>query len=224
MLTYASFFKLTANFKQHTSCARTWSVMGTVLSTAKIISWSNSFRRIISPPTDYLHPMILHHNCFTLRPMNTNLLFTYGGLKQVVMAFVDGVTAHGAYGSASTLLNVLFGKVEQVVTVLHENGLVFGDLRPSNIMVSEKAFLIDFDWCAKDGAGRYLVRLNNVGHRVAVQCTKNMTFSWWRDCTLLETYWRYGWLSIHFYYLWCPPYYKLYLMKSASLFFITIHL
>ena len=72
------------------------------------------------------------------------------------MVFVDGVTAHGS----STLPDVIFGKVEQVVTVLHENGLVFGDLRPSNIMVSEKAFLIDFDWCAKDGAGtRYALMM-----------------------------------------------------------------
>lgn len=104
-----------------------------------------------------LAPQLLYPETNEFEPV-----LTFGGLKLVVMAFVDGVTAHDAYGKAPTLPDVIFNKVEQAVTILHENGLVFGDLRPPNIMVSkEKAFLVDFDWCAKDGEGRYPVSLND---------------------------------------------------------------
>ncbi|KAG9096229.1 hypothetical protein FRC06_008887 [Ceratobasidium sp. 370] len=44
----------------------------------------------------------------------------------------------------------------------HERRLVFGDLRPLNVLVPKrltgqkaKAMLIDFDWCGKDGEDRY---------------------------------------------------------------------
>jgi len=87
----------------------------------------------------------------------------FGGLKLVVMRFVDGVTAHDVYGNAPRLPDIIFKKVEEAVTLLHKNGLVFGDLRPPNIMILEQqALLVDFDWCTKDGEGRYLVSLNDV--------------------------------------------------------------
>jgi serine/threonine protein kinase len=105
-----------------------------------------------------LAPQLLYPETDEYEPV-----LTFGGLKLVVMAFVDGLTAHDAYGSTSTLPDVIFSKVAQAVTVLHEHGFVFGDLRPPNIMVSEeKAFLVDFDWCADDGEGRYPVSLNDV--------------------------------------------------------------
>ena len=85
------------------------------------------------------------------------------GLKLVVMEFVDGVTAHDAYGNATTLPDLIFHEVEKATMVLHANGLVFGDLRPPNIMVSEqRTHLIDFDWCGKDGVGMYPASLNDV--------------------------------------------------------------
>jgi len=70
------------------------------------------------------------------------------------MGFVDGITAHDSFGDDSSLPGTIFDKVKEVVTVLHENDLVFGDLRPPNIMESEEqVLLVDFDWCAKDGVG-----------------------------------------------------------------------
>jgi hypothetical protein len=39
---------------------------------------------------------------------------------------------------------------------LHSQGLVFGDLRPLNVLiVDDKVVLIDFDWCGKAGEARY---------------------------------------------------------------------
>jgi tRNA A-37 threonylcarbamoyl transferase component Bud32 len=81
----------------------------------------------------------------------------------VVIEFVDGVTAHNAYGHPIALPDIIFSKVEKAIAILHENGFVFGDLRPPNIMVSEQgAHLVNFDWCARDGVGMYPVSLNDV--------------------------------------------------------------
>ena len=79
-----------------------------------------------------------------------------GDLKLVVMGFVDGLPARDTCGNSSPLPDVIFKKVKQAVTVLHENGIVFGDFRPPNVMIFEsevQVLLIDFDWCAKDWVG-----------------------------------------------------------------------
>jgi len=86
---------------------------------------------------------------------------TFCGLKLVVMEFVNGETAFDAYGYS--LPDALFKQVEDAISVLHVNGLVFGDLRPLNIMiVDERALLVDYDWCGNDGEGRYPATLNDV--------------------------------------------------------------
>ncbi|KAK7437614.1 hypothetical protein VKT23_018513 [Stygiomarasmius scandens] len=49
------------------------------------------------------------------------------------------------------------------VKVLHDNGLVFGDLREPNVLVNrqEKTVkLIDFDWCGPDRSARYPITIN----------------------------------------------------------------
>ena len=119
-----------------------------------------------------------------------------GGLKLVVMEYVDGVTGHDAYGNATTLPDVILKEIEKAIALLHENGLVFGDLRPPNIMVSEeRARLVDFDWCARDGVGMYPASLNDVDRDIGwhpdvkrgdVMDKKNMTFSCCRNCTALS--------------------------------------
>ncbi|KAF9779198.1 hypothetical protein BJ322DRAFT_1013639 [Thelephora terrestris] len=39
---------------------------------------------------------------------------------------------------------------------LHSRGLVFGDLRPLNVLImGDKVMLIEFDWCGKAGQARY---------------------------------------------------------------------
>lgn len=47
-------------------------------------------------------------------------------------------------------------QVKKALDKLHENQLVFGDLRAPNVLLSGgKAFLIDFDWSGKVGEARY---------------------------------------------------------------------
>lgn len=81
-----------------------------------------------------------------------------GGLKMVVMKFIEGKTAYEAYNDSHVLPESIFQQVENSIGALHEAGLVFGDLRPPNIMIegdSQKALLIDFDWCGDENKGRY---------------------------------------------------------------------
>jgi hypothetical protein len=67
------------------------------------------------------------------------------------------------YGHPTALPDIIFSKVEKAITILHENEFVFGGRRLPNIMVSEwGAHLVDFDSCARDGVGMYLVSLNDV--------------------------------------------------------------
>ena len=58
---------------------------------------------------------------------------------------------------------LLLNDINNVLCILHANGIVFGDLRDANILcLTSKAcaMLIDFDWCGKDGEDRYTVMLN----------------------------------------------------------------
>ena len=51
--------------------------------------------------------------------------------------------------------------VEGALRLLHENGLVFGDFRDANVVVSKwRGFLVDFDWAGRDGEDRYPAALN----------------------------------------------------------------
>ncbi|KAJ7826696.1 hypothetical protein B0H14DRAFT_2161133, partial [Mycena olivaceomarginata] len=57
------------------------------------------------------------------------------------------------------------GQLTEIISVLHNGGYVFGDLRWPNIMVAKKEVkLIDFDWAGKVGQAKYLIHLaHNIG-------------------------------------------------------------
>lgn len=107
------------------------------------------------------------HQLLAARLMAPDLLYysmqgptptKYGGLAMVVMKFVEG----RSYSLPEK--DEIKISLKEAVDILHENNLVFGDLRPSNILVvGERVKLIDFDWCAEDGEGRYPVGLNPEG-------------------------------------------------------------
>ena len=75
-----------------------------------------------------------------------------GGLIVVVTGCVLGETAHKRYG-INPLPQAIFNQVEDAMPVLHAENIVFGDLRPPNIMVTEqeRVMPIDFDWCGARG-------------------------------------------------------------------------
>lgn len=84
-----------------------------------------------------------------------------GRLRMVVMEHVVGETLSSlrVKPGGSNHLNVsnLLRSLRNVVKMLHEQGFVFGDLRPPNIMVTPQNAikLIDFDWAGKVGVVKY---------------------------------------------------------------------
>ena len=78
----------------------------------------------------------------------------YGGRRLVVMDFVDGA-------SSDTLTQAQYIEVKRAVALLHSNNLVFGDLRPPNILIRDgRVMIIDFDWCGEAGNACYPEELN----------------------------------------------------------------
>ena len=85
-----------------------------------------------------------------------------GGLIMVVMGYIDGKTAHDRYGN-KPLPRPIFDRIQEAVKILHDEGIVFADLRLPNIMITrnEQAMLVDFDWCGVHGVDTYPVTLND---------------------------------------------------------------
>ncbi|KEP48576.1 kinase domain protein [Rhizoctonia solani 123E] len=83
----------------------------------------------------------------------------------VVMEYIDGVDLGRYVGPALPLC--VTANLDHALSVLHNADIVFGDLRPPNVMLVKDtngviigAKLIDFDWCAKHGVGRYPLSMN----------------------------------------------------------------
>ena len=83
-----------------------------------------------------------------------------GAPKMVVMEYLQGSSAEQMYYKAP-VPSFVYDQVQAAIDALHKSGLVFGDLRRPNIMISkERAKLVDFDWCGRDGHDRYPAALN----------------------------------------------------------------
>lgn len=77
----------------------------------------------------------------------------------VVMDRLDGHDMYEEIFQADDLNRVRMAK-----TLLHENGYVFGDLRPNNIFKPKNGpgvMLVDFDWCGKADEDKYPPTLND---------------------------------------------------------------
>ncbi|KAL5513844.1 hypothetical protein ACEPAG_2605 [Sanghuangporus baumii] len=90
-----------------------------------------------------------------------------GGLYMVVMDYVKEVAAND---SAGKIPCEAYNDVVKAIKLLHENDLVFGDLRRPNLLVVDRTnkgrkgvLLVDFDWCGKDGDAKYPDTLNDTG-------------------------------------------------------------
>ena len=63
--------------------------------------------------------------------------------------------------AVSSLSENQFKRIDQAIQLLHSHNLVFGDLRPPNILITgETPMIIDFDWCGKAGEARDPADLN----------------------------------------------------------------
>ena len=85
-----------------------------------------------------------------------------GDLFMVVMEHVDGKSIWQLRHDITPIPGIVPTKVEEAVGLLHNKGIVFGDLRSNNILYtpSDRVIIVDFDWAGNDGESRYPVTLN----------------------------------------------------------------
>src|SRR5882757_5536789 len=91
-----------------------------------------------------------------------------GNLYMIVMDRVDGKSIWQLWQEEGTPVpGIVSKKAEDALKLLHALDIIFADLRDPNILyVASKGegegcvMLVDFDWPAKDGEGRYPATLN----------------------------------------------------------------
>ncbi|TFK23836.1 hypothetical protein FA15DRAFT_593483, partial [Coprinopsis marcescibilis] len=92
-----------------------------------------------------------------------------GGLTMAVMEYVDSQDAHSAFWGRAIPEQVV-DDVKRALELLHQQNLVFGDLRIPNNLVSKVdsegdvgrwvTRLVDFSWAGRDDVDRYPPNLN----------------------------------------------------------------
>lgn len=95
-----------------------------------------------------------------LAPMLHFCGLVVGNLYMIVMDRVEGKSAWQLHEDGIPIPAILTTKAVQL---LHEEDIVFGDLRSNNIIYvasEHRVVLIDFDWAGKNGESRYPATLN----------------------------------------------------------------
>ena len=95
---------------------------------------------------------------YTGSPHITEEQPSYRDLSMVVMDYVEGSTLAKAKGMDDNAKGVARSQIRRALDLLHNDGLVFGDLRSPNIMVNKmtgEVKLIDFNWAGVEGQVRY---------------------------------------------------------------------
>ncbi|KAG9100389.1 hypothetical protein FRC06_004165 [Ceratobasidium sp. 370] len=93
------------------------------------------------------------------------------GMRMIVMRYVSGgnldIFLHEyPKDKRGAAIKPIYADVDKALSLLHASDLVFGDLRPPNVLVVKRktgigAMLIDFDWCSKAQEGHYPLGLND---------------------------------------------------------------
>ena len=86
-----------------------------------------------------------------------------GDLYMIVMDRVDRKSIWQLQQDKTSTPEIVLTKVEEAVGLLHNEDIVFGDLRSNNILYvasDDHVFLVDFDWACMNGECRYPVTLN----------------------------------------------------------------
>jgi len=80
----------------------------------------------------------------------------------VVMEYIDGKSVWQMREDKTPVPVIVYEMARKAVDLLHDNDIVFGDLRDPNILVTPEGhvLLIDFDWPGRDGESRYPASLN----------------------------------------------------------------
>jgi len=83
---------------------------------------------------------------------------SYQSISMVVMEYIDGNTfAVAKQRMSEESIKTVWSTVQHALVLLHHHGLVFGDLRPCNVMImkSGKVKLIDFNRAGEEGQAKY---------------------------------------------------------------------
>jgi serine/threonine protein kinase len=83
---------------------------------------------------------------------------SYHPLRMVVMEYIYGSTLTAKKSKLNPeATEGVRNEVRRALDHLHHKGLVFGDLRPPNVMITKtnEVKLIDFDWAGERGQARY---------------------------------------------------------------------
>jgi serine/threonine protein kinase len=83
---------------------------------------------------------------------------SYQSISMVVMEYVDGDTfAVAKQRMSEESIKTVRSTVRRALLLLHSHGLVFGDLRSWNVMItkSDEVKLIDFNWSGEEGQAKY---------------------------------------------------------------------
>ena len=90
-----------------------------------------------------------------------------GNLYIVVMGRVKGKSIWQLLQEKESIPSLVHTQVKTAVSCLHDENIVFGDLRDANVLYSRSddsaegnIYLVDFDWTDKHGAGQYPPTLN----------------------------------------------------------------
>lgn len=93
-----------------------------------------------------------------------------GGYHTIVMEHLHSLSLKEYLSSHPNIkaseLETVRSDISRALEILHDDGLVFGDLRAPNILVVEQddgephGMLVDFDWCSQENVGRYPAGLN----------------------------------------------------------------
>jgi serine/threonine protein kinase len=83
---------------------------------------------------------------------------SYHSISMVVMEYIDGepLAQVKEEMNAQTTEKVQL-ELRRALDLLHDHGLVFGDLRPPNVMITkaQEVKLIDFNWAGEKGQAKY---------------------------------------------------------------------
>ena len=79
----------------------------------------------------------------------------------IVMDRVDGNSIWQLQEDKVPISEIVLTKVEEAVGLLHNEDIVFGDLRGNILYIASehRVVLVDFDWAGKNGECRYPVTL-----------------------------------------------------------------
>ena len=95
-----------------------------------------------------LAPQLLYHG-----PLNFDSSQpSYDSLYMVVMEYIDGHTLVSAKSKMDKdMIKAVQLRLKDALKLLHDKDLVFGDLRPPNVMITKESEvkLIDFDWAGE---------------------------------------------------------------------------